>query len=117
MVVNYNRVQTHYVSFDVGSGLDISHENDLMRLTEMRVETGLKGADLAHIFANKYSVNGYLQVWRGTQLIRTSENENALRDYRKHTPTHILAKLDYEEQINRELRGAWKYAQRDCLAF
>jgi len=70
--------------------LDMSHIDDVVKLTEMRVETGLKGMELLCAFANKYSIGGYMQVWRGNQLLQTSEIENAWRDYRKQ---YSLAQL------------------------
>jgi hypothetical protein len=81
VVVNTNKLQTHYVSFDVG--LDISHPNDLTKLIEMRIETGLKGSDLLAYFSAKYSVDNYLQHWRGNKLLSTTVTESALKDYRK----------------------------------
>jgi len=79
------RIETHTLCFD-GSGLDMSHLDDVVKLTEMRVETELKGIELLSAFANKYSINGYLQVWRGNKLLSTSEPENALKDYLKQFP-------------------------------
>ena len=66
--------------------LDMSHIDDVVKLTEMRVETGLKGMELLCAFANKYSIGGYMQVWRGNQLLQTSEIENAWKDYQKQYP-------------------------------
>jgi hypothetical protein len=67
-----------------GSGLDISHPNDLPSLVECRIETNAKGMGLLILFAEKHSVNNYLQVFRGNRLLLTSETENAYRDYVKH---------------------------------
>ena len=94
------KTETHTLCFD-RSGLDMSHfihGNDLMKLIEMRIETGAKGADLAHLFANKYSINTYLQMWRGNQLIRTSVEESALKDYRKYFP------FDPEKEFEQKMR-------------
>jgi len=79
---------THTLAFD-GSGLDISHTEDLPKLMAMRIETGLKGDELLIAFANKYSVNNYLQVFRGNKLLLSSEFENSYRDYLKHFPMPI----------------------------
>ena len=83
------RIETHIINFD-GSGLDLSHlnykQNDLARLVEMRIETGKKGLDLLTSFAFKYSVNNYLRVWRGNQILVTNNPESAWRDYQKHFP-------------------------------
>lgn len=77
-----NKIVAHTVSFD-GSGLDLSHEGDLIRLQECACETGLKGTDMLIMFANRNSINGYLQVWKGNKLILTSDTESALKAYRK----------------------------------
>jgi hypothetical protein len=84
------KTEKHTLCFD-GSGLDISHSHDLTRLMEIRIETGAKGADLALLFANKHSVDGYLQLWRGNKLIQTSEAENALRDYIKQRENYAFS--------------------------
>jgi hypothetical protein len=77
------KVETHCVCFD-GSGLDLSHQNDLAKLVECRIETNLKSMDLLNMFAYQHSVNNYLQVFRGNRLLQTSEPENAYRDYIKN---------------------------------
>lgn len=41
---------------------------------------------LLSMFALRHSVNGYIQVFRGSKLLLTSEMENAYRDYQKHFP-------------------------------
>ena len=79
------KIETHWLCFDK-SGLDMSHLNDSAKLVEMRVESGLKGVELLIMFANKYSVEGYLQHYRGNKLLSTSELKNALKDYLKHYP-------------------------------
>jgi hypothetical protein len=113
IVTNYNKLETHFVSFDTGSGLDISHPNDLTKLVEMRVKTGLKGSDLAIMFANKYSKNRYLQMWRGNRLISTTETKNALKDYRKYYP--FDPQKEFEQKIEHELNLAWKYYQKEAF--
>jgi uncharacterized membrane protein len=79
-----HKVETHTVCFD-RSGLDSSHESNLPSLVACRIETGLKGMDLLAYFANRYSVNHYLMVWRGNKLLLTSERENALKQWLKLT--------------------------------
>ena len=63
-----------------------ANSNDLTKLVECAIETGLKGMDLLILFAEKHSVNHYLQVFRGNKLLLTSETENAYRDYVKRFP-------------------------------
>lgn len=77
-----HKVELHTVCFD-GSGLDISHESNLPCLVACCIETGLKGLNLLRNFALKYSLNGYIQAWRGNKLLLTSERENALKVYLK----------------------------------
>jgi len=43
-----------------------------------------EGMDMLILFAEKHSVNNYIQVFRGNKLLLTSETENAYRDYIKH---------------------------------
>jgi len=86
----YNgRVETHTICFD-RSGLDLSHlnnqQNDLAKLVEHRIETGLKGLDLLSSFALKYSVNNYIRAWRGSQVLITDNLESGWRDYQKQFP-------------------------------
>jgi len=83
--VQTNRVEMHSICFD-GSGLDISHPNDLAKLVECRIETNAKGMDLLILFAEKHIINHYLQCFRGNKLLLTSETENAYRDYIKNFP-------------------------------
>lgn len=76
------KIDTHTLCFD-GSGLDMSHEEDLIKLVQLRMNTGLKGAELLCAFTNRYSTNNYLNVWRGNTLLMTSELDNAWRSYQK----------------------------------
>jgi len=83
------RIETHTVCFD-RSGLDLSHiqprENDIAKLVEHRLETGLKGLDLLSSFALKYSVENYIRAWRGNQVLITDNPEAIVRDYYKQFP-------------------------------
>jgi hypothetical protein len=83
------RIQTHTLCFD-GSGLDISHlsnqYNDLGKLVEHRLETGLKGLDLLLSFALKYSLNNYIRVWLGSHALITDNPESALNAYNRDFP-------------------------------
>ena len=86
----YNgKVEIYTLCFD-GSGLDISHlsnkQNDLARLVEHRILTGLKGLDLLSSFALKYSVNNYIRAWRGNEALITTNPESAWNAYQKHFP-------------------------------
>lgn len=76
------RIDTHTLCFD-GSGLDMSHKEDLDKLVRLRLDTGLKGNELLCAFTNRYSIDNYLQVWRGNTLLMTSEIDNAWRSYQK----------------------------------
>ena len=59
-----NKVYTHTLCFD-GSGLDMSHVKDLVKLVELRIELGLKGLPLLEAFREKYALYGYLRMWKG----------------------------------------------------
>jgi hypothetical protein len=67
------KIETHTVCFD-RSGFDISHESNLPSLTACAIETGLRGTDLLAYFAYRYSVNGYIQVFRGNKLPLNKRN-------------------------------------------
>lgn len=72
------KIETHFLSFD-GSGQDDSHQTNLPLLFSCMVESGLKGLDLLRYFAEHYSKNGYIQVFKGNRLLLTSQRENALK--------------------------------------
>jgi len=66
------------LNFD-GSGLDIGSLNGLKQLVACRIETGLTGHDLLTYYAVHYSKGAYVQYYRGTKILMTSELTSAYK--------------------------------------
>lgn len=77
-ISDYGRVETHTLCFD-GSGLDISHLNDLPKLVALRIEFDVKGPELISMLAYKYALNGEISLWRGNKLQVTSDLDKAYK--------------------------------------
>ena len=76
------KVLKHFLDFD-GSGLDQAFSRDLENLVNFSIQTGLRGYELLSMFAVKHSFNGYIQVFRGSKRLITSNMQSAFKDYMK----------------------------------
>ena len=65
------------------SGLDIGDVNGLAKLIETRIETDLTGIDLISHFAYKHSKDSYVQLYRGSNNLLTSDLKSAEKAARK----------------------------------
>ncbi len=93
---------SHILYFD-RSGLDMSHKDDLEKLVNYAIETGLKGNELLGMFALKFSIDNYIQLFRGNKLLITSEPENALKSYLRQNISFKLIQQQDLSMINEEL--------------
>jgi hypothetical protein len=79
-------LEKRFLNFD-DSGLDEKRNGDLARLIDYSTQTGLTGYNLLSEFALKYSVNNYVKVYRGNNVIITSDPKKAfeiyLRDFKQ----------------------------------
>ena len=44
----------------------MSSLNDLVKMVELRIESGLKGIPLLEALRKKFALYGYMRMWKGT---------------------------------------------------